>query len=188
MERLKGWPWKGNVRELKRCLENAVILTDGTTIFEQDLRLTGPVVSLPGAVSPLPPAVSPETEEDPRKSDQALLRVLREHSFDLQATAATLGWDRSTVMQRLKGMCFQALVQTGGDQRAAAASLAGEPGLTRLVEVKFKEYVEHLRKVVATYPSQEAALIGCRKRFKNLPERYQEALATLVRLNMEGGG
>jgi transcriptional regulator with GAF, ATPase, and Fis domain/CHASE2 domain-containing sensor protein len=182
MERLKGWPWKGNVRELKRCLENAVILTDGTTIFEQDLRLTGPVVSLPGAVSPLPPAVSPETEEDPRKSDQALLRVLREHSFDLQATATTLGWDRSTVMQRLKGMCFQALVQTKGDQRAAAASLAGEPGLTRLVEVKLKEYVEHLRKVVATYPSQEAALIGCRKRFKNLPERYQEALATLVRL------
>ena len=70
----------------------------------------------------------------------------------------------------------------------AAASLAGEPGLTRLVEVKLKEYVEHLGKVVATYPSTEAALTGCRKRFKNLPERYQEALATLVRLNMEGGG
>ena len=188
MERLKGWPWKGNVRELKRCLENAVILTDGPMILEQDLRLTGPAVLTPRDTTEVPSALSSEAEGDPRKSDQALLRVLRDHSFDLQATGATLGWDRSTVMQRLKGMCFQAMVETKGDERAAAASLAGEPGLTRLVEVKLKEYVEHLRKVVATYPTQEAALVGCRKRFKNLPERYQEALATLVRLNMEGGG
>jgi len=185
-DRLQSWPWKGNVRELKRCVENAVMLAEGATIQVEDLRLAGAVAAT--TTSTVPVTDASEGEGDPKKSDPALLKTIREHSFDLQATATTLGWDRSTVMQRLKGMCFQALVQTKGDQRAAAASLAGEPGLTRLVEVKLKEYVEHLGKVVATYPSTEAALTGCRKRFKNLPERYQEALATLVRLNMEGGG
>ncbi|MEC4889188.1 MAG: sigma 54-interacting transcriptional regulator [Nitrospira sp.] len=183
LDRLKAWPWKGNVRELKRCLENAVILADGATIMEEDLRLTGPAAGEAGGLAPAGPAVAlSEGDNDPKKSDTVLLRLLREHSFDLQATAATLGWDRSTVMQRLKGMCFQALVQQKGDERAAASRLAGDPGLTRLMEVKLKEYVEHLHKVVATFPSQEAALAGCRKRFKNLPERYHEALAELVRV------
>jgi len=188
LNRLTSWPWKGNVRELKRCLENAVILADGSTILEEDLRLAGPAALAPGAAVAVPAAEASDGNSDPRKSDQALLRVLRDHSFDLQATGATLGWDRSTVMQRLKGMCFQALVEAKGDQRNAASSLAGQPGLTRLVEVKLKEYVEHLNKVVATFPSEAAAVAGCRKRFKNLPERYQDALATLVRLHMDGGG
>lgn len=182
LNRLTSWPWKGNVRELKRCLENAVILADGSSILEEDLRLTGPAALAPGVVLAVPAAETSDENGDPRKSDQALLRVLRDHSFDLQATGATLGWDRSTVMQRLKGMCFQALVEAKGDQRNAASSLAGQPGLTRLVEVKIKEYVEHLSKVVATFPSEEAAVAGCRKRFKNLPERYHDALATLIRL------
>lgn len=188
VERLMSWPWKGNVRELKRCLENAVILADGNTILAQDLRLTGRASLTPPDTIAVSSALSSEAEGDPRKSDQALLRVLRDHSFDLQATGATLGWDRSTVMQRLKGMCFHAMVETKGDQRAAASSLAGQPGLTRLVEVKLKEYVEHLRTVAATYASAEAALVGCRKRFKNLPERYQEALATLIRLQSDERG
>jgi hypothetical protein len=45
----------------------------------------------------------------------------------MQATAAALGWDRSTVTQRLKGPCFQALVETGGDQAKAALVIAGDP-------------------------------------------------------------
>ena len=56
------------------------------------------------------------------------------------------------------------------------------------VEVKLNEYSVHLKKVVATFPSEETAVAGCRKRFKNLPERYQDALATLVRLHMKSGG
>ncbi|MEX5213243.1 MAG: sigma 54-interacting transcriptional regulator [Nitrospiraceae bacterium] len=187
LDRLKNYRWKGNVRELKWCIENAVVLAEGSMILEQDLRLTGTEsASQPPTIEP---AVPPEGDEDPRKSDQALLRLLREHSFDLQATAATLGWDRSTVMQRLKGMCFQALVQAKGNEREAASSLAGEPGLTRLVEVKLKEYLDHLRKVAAAFPSQEAALAGCRRRFKNLPERYHASLAELVRsVFVDNGG
>jgi hypothetical protein len=156
-------------------------------ILEQDLRLTGTWSASQSTT--IEPVVSSEGDEDPRKKDPALLRILREHSFDLQATAATLGWDRSTVMQRLKGMCFQALVQANGSEREAASSLAGEPGLTRLVEVKLKEYLDHLKKVASAFPSQEAALAGCRKRFKNLPERYHASLAELVRrVLVDNGG
>lgn len=179
MERLKAWPWKGNIRELKRCMENAVTLAQGPLIMEEDLRLGGAPVAHPGPI--VQPGGSPEGGDDPRKSDPALLQRLREHSFDLQATAATLGWDRSTVMQRLKGMCFESLVQMEGDESKVAAGMAGDLGLTRLVAVKLKEYVEHLQKIVATYPSQEAALVGCKKRFKNLPERYHAALTELIR-------
>jgi transcriptional regulator with PAS, ATPase and Fis domain/CHASE2 domain-containing sensor protein len=182
LDRLIRWPWKGNVRELKRCIENAIILAEGPVILEQDLRLSGVAAEISAVSNPeISSSVSSDGDDDPKKSDRALLQLLRDHSFDLQATAATLGWDRSTVMQRLKGMCFQALVQYKGDKRAAASSLAGDPGLTRLVEVRLKEYVEHLKKVVATFPSQETALAGCRKRFKNLPERYSVAVETLIR-------
>ena len=54
----------------------------------------------------------------------------------MQATARALGWDRSTVTQRLKGLGFQALVDSGGDRSKAAAALAGEAALARTVELK----------------------------------------------------
>ena len=43
-------------------------------------------------------------------------RALRRHGFDMQATARALGWDRSTVTQRLKGLGFRALVDSGRDR------------------------------------------------------------------------
>ena len=180
LERLNRWPWKGNVRELKRCVENAVVLAEGPMIIEEDLRLSGPVAE---QVSPsAPPAGAPSKGTgDPKKSDTALLQLLREHSFDLQATAATLGWDRSTVMQRVKGMCFQALADHQGNRRAAATALAGEQGLVRLIEAKITEYADHLKTTAASYPTEDEAIVGIRKRMKNLPERYFAAVETLIR-------
>ena len=107
-----------------------------------------------------------------------MLASLRRHGFDMQATARSLGWDRSTVTQRLKGMGFQALVESGGDRGRAAAALAGEPGLIRTVELKLGEYHEHLLRFAAGFDSAEAALAACRRRFKNLPERHFRSLET----------
>lgn len=178
-ECLKRWPWKGNVRELKHCVESAVILAQGPTIMEEDLRLGEASF---GHTAPVVQAVaSSDDGGDPKKSDTVLLRLLREHSFDRKATAAMLGWDRSTVMQRFKGMCFQALVTHDGDRTAAAADLAGEPGLTRLVEVQLTEYVDHLLKTARSFPTTDAAIAGCRKQFKNLQERYWGAVEALIR-------
>jgi hypothetical protein len=99
----------------------------------------------------------------------------------MQATARALGWDRSTVTQRLKGLGFRALVESGGDRARAAAALAGDPAQVRTVELKLGEYHEHLLRAVVTFESADAAVAACRRRFKNLPERHFRSLETLVR-------
>jgi hypothetical protein len=103
----------------------------------------------------------------------------------MQATARALGWDRSTVTQRLKGLGFRALVDSGGDHARAAATLAGDPTLGRTVEVKLREYHEHLLRAVAGIESADDAVAVCRRRFKNLPERHFRSLEILVRQHLD---
>ena len=110
-----------------------------------------------------------------------VLASLRHHGFDMQATARALGWDRSTVTQRLKGLGFRALVESGGDRQKAALELAGNPALGRTVELKLREYAEHLTKVVEGFAFPDDAIAACRRRFKNLPERHFRSLELLVR-------
>ncbi len=160
--------WPGNVRELQQCLRRAVALAEGAVLTPQDLGL---------------PA---EDEGRPEPSgDDAVLASLRAHGFDMQATAGALGWDRSTVTQRLKGLGFRALVEADGDRRAAALALGGDAALGRVVEVKLAEYHEHLLRTLAPFDSAEAALAACRRRFKNLPERHFRWLERLVRRHFE---
>jgi DNA-binding NtrC family response regulator/CHASE2 domain-containing sensor protein len=175
LDAIARWPWPGNVRELKQRLEQAVILMEGALISAQDLRFepqAGP------APADRLPRESPEADVS---GDQAVLARLRAHAFDMQATAQDLGWDRSTVTQRLKGMCFHALVKHGGDRGQAALTLAGERALARIVEVKLEDYYGHLQAVAEQYRSVNDAVAACRKRYKNLPERYLPAVEALVR-------
>ncbi len=99
----------------------------------------------------------------------------------MQATAKALGWDRSTVTQRLKGLCFQALVDSGGDQAKAASALAGDASLLRTVELKLMDYYGHLMETITPFTSADEALLDCKRRFKNLPERHFKSVEALVR-------
>jgi len=103
----------------------------------------------------------------------------------MQATARALGWDRSTVTQRLKGLGFRALVDAQGDRGKAALALAADPTLGRTVELKLREYSDHLLRVVEGFKSPDEAVAACRKRFKNLPERHFRSLELLVRQHLE---
>ena len=163
-----GWP--GNVRELQHCLRRAAALADHHVLGADDLRLTVTVPSRAGEL---------------QDTDATVLAALRRHAFDMQATARALGCDRSTVTQRLKGLGFRALVETGGDVARAAAELAGDPALSRTLEVKLSEYHEHLLRTVQPFDSAEAAVAACRRRFKNLPERHFGSLEALVRRSFE---
>ena len=165
---LQRYPWPGNVRELRHCLEQAVALASGPMLGVEDLRL--PTKSAAGTTA---------------TDDSAVLSCLRRHGFDMQATARALGWDRSTVTQRLKGLGFAALVDAGGDRGKAALALAGEARLVRAVEVKLAEYHEHLLRAVEGFASAEAAIAACRRRFKNLPDRHFRSLESLVRKKFE---
>jgi DNA-binding NtrC family response regulator len=160
--------WPGNVRELQHCLRQAGALSRSPVISPEDLRL---------------PGAAPRREET--EGDAAVLDSLRLHGFDMQVTARALGWDRSTVTQRLKGLGFRALVEAGGDRDKAALALAGSPALARTVALKLREYHEHLVRTVQEFDSADAAVSACRRRFKNLPERHFRSLELLVRQHFD---
>ncbi len=166
--------WKGNVREFRHCLEQAIALNDGPLLTKESLRLDS--ASVPPAVRAKASQIFP----DPA-SDTAVLNCLREHGFDMQATAKTLGWDRSTVTQRLKGLGFQALVEADGDQAKAALAIAGDPSHLRTVELKLMDYHSHLMSVIEPFATADEALLDCKRRFKNLPDRHFASVETLVR-------
>jgi transcriptional regulator with PAS, ATPase and Fis domain/CHASE2 domain-containing sensor protein len=166
--------WKGNVREVRHCLEQAVALNDGPLLTKESLRLDNASPSPAGRAKPS------QIHPDPA-SDAAVLNCLRQHSFDMQATAKTLGWDRSTVTQRLKGLCFQALVEADGDQANAALAIAGDPSHLRTVELKLMDYHSHLMSVIEPFATANEALLDCKRRFKNLPDRHFSSVETLVR-------
>jgi transcriptional regulator with GAF, ATPase, and Fis domain len=167
--------WKGNVRELQQCLQQAVALAEGHVITKEDLRLVPRERPSP-RIRQTSPAFVIETT-----GDQDVLACLRQQQFDMQATAQALGWDRSTVTQRLKGMGFRMLVESGGDQQKAALALAGDVTLARIVELKLLDYYDHLVKTIEGYSSAEEAITACKKRFKNLPDRHFRSVETLVR-------
>lgn len=166
--------WKGNVRQFRHCLEQAVALSDGPLLTKESLRLGGD--SAPSTGRGKPSQILP----DPA-SDAAVLNCLRQHGFDMQATAKTLGWDRSTVTQRLKGLCFQALVECNSDQTKAALAIAGDPSHLRTVELKLMDYYGHLLSVIEAFTTIDEALFDCKRRFKNLPDRHFTSVEALVR-------
>jgi len=175
LDALRAARWNGNVRELVQCLERAAILADGPLISRTDLRLAERDAasmedwSESGGVPP------------DQAGDVAVLKCLRAHRFDMQATARALNWDRSTVTQRLKGLCFEALVASRGDQDRAAQALAGEPTLVRAVALKVMDYHGHLIKTIQEFTTPEEAIADCRRRFKNLPDRHFRSVERLIR-------
>src|SRR5437588_12781613 len=92
-----------------------------------------------------------------------------------------LGCDPCTVTQRLKGMGFRALVESGGDRAKAAVALGCDPELTRTVELKLSEYYEHLLQSIKGFGSEEEAVAACKKRYKNLPDRHFHSVESLIR-------
>jgi hypothetical protein len=179
MDALIAHRWEGNIRELQHCLEQAVALSDGPVITRDDLRLVG--ASPEDAIAPAFTGVAADGN-----SDDSVLNCLRRHEFDMQATARALGWDRSTVTQRLKGMGFRALVQAGGDHAKAALQLAGNPALSRTVELKLLDYSQHLIQTVGAFASADEAILVCKRRFKNLPERHFRSVEALIRQHFDG--
>ena len=173
LDAIIAYRWPGNIRELRQTVAQAVALANGSLITEADLHLSRPVM----------PYVKGEGQgrlELERLEDDMVLECLRRHGFDMQVTAKALGWDRSTVTQRLKGLGFQALVAYQGNIEAAAQALAGEETLAPMVARRLREYSKNLLPPSRHYTSAEEAVADCRKRFRNLPERHFPAVEQLV--------
>jgi len=164
--------WPGNIRELRQTISQAVVLATGPVITEVDLNLAPTPISVVGE--------NWAKEDLGRREDAMVLDCLRRHKFEMQATAATLGWDRGTVTQRLKGLGFQALMEYQGNIQAAAHALAGDERFVRVVEGRLREYANNLVPSSKHYGSVEEAIADCRKRFRNLPERHFPAVEQLI--------
>jgi transcriptional regulator with PAS, ATPase and Fis domain len=171
---LREHDWPGNVRELRHAIERAIALNDGAILTKHSFALEE--TTRGNGRTQTTSAVLPDSA-----GDTAVLYCLRQHGFDMQAAAKALGWDRSTVTQRLKGLCFQALVESDGDLVKAAQAIAGDPCHLHTIELKLMDYYGHLLSVITPCTTADAALAVCQRRFKNLPDRHFASVEQLVR-------
>ncbi len=94
MERLAGYPWPGNIRELENLIERAVILS-------QNSELAVPLLELKSAILPQtqPMATLESAERD------HILRALQDTKWVIggsSGTAARLGMKRTTLISKMK--------------------------------------------------------------------------------------
>ena len=189
MDTLVAAPWPGNLRELKHTLTQAATLTDNGLITEENLKIKSRS-SHPSSTRNADDRAANEhllrsTGHVVCSDDHTILAILREHHFDMQTTAKALQWDRSTVTQRLKGIGFQALVRHHGNIESASQELAGKASLAPRVRDKLRDYYQNLIPVHQQAATFEEALTDCRRRMKNLPDRYFTAVETLLRWSRE---
>jgi DNA-binding NtrC family response regulator len=90
--------WQGNVRELKHAIEQAVLLTENTTISAADLSLQ----SFSGSFSSKPGIRLAEVEDRPDAERELLLETLRETRLNISKAARLLGISRDTMRYRIK--------------------------------------------------------------------------------------
>ena len=91
---LEGGQWSGNIRELQNCIEKAVILSEGTSLTAEDIRLEQ---ARPGAPAPGTLRAISDAEEE------RLVREAVERSAgNISAAAKMLGISRPTLYAKMK--------------------------------------------------------------------------------------
>ncbi len=98
MEKLKAYPWPGNVRQLRNVIESAVVLGDGPVIRPDDL-----VLPAPGAPAPAGEGWEPLTLEELQR--RHILKVLEHTGGNKKRAADLLGIERCTLYAKLKTLC-----------------------------------------------------------------------------------
>ena len=176
------YSWPGNIRELRQTLTQAAIRSRGKMIMVDHLQLeTFPSSGIEFSSRRKISVGAISHEGDYHWEDAAVLQHLRVYRFDMQATARAMQCDRSTVMQRFKGLSFQFLLTHKGNVSSAASSLSGDPALSKTVEKKLREYYGNLISFAKEFASPDEAIAHCRKRLKNLPDRHFPAVEELLR-------
>jgi DNA-binding NtrC family response regulator len=96
---LEAYPWPGNIRELQNVVERAVLLGKGEVIVPADLPREiagGPTMSIQRVGS----RTLKEALEDPER--QIILDVLESNNWNRNATADSLGVNRTTLYKKMK--------------------------------------------------------------------------------------
>jgi two-component system nitrogen regulation response regulator NtrX len=101
MDVLRRHPWRGNVRELRNTIERLLIMVEGDEIKPEDLAdvLRRPAEG--GAAGPPEPAASLQDFKAGAER-QFLVEKLREHKWNISATANAIGTPRSNLYKKLE--------------------------------------------------------------------------------------
>jgi DNA-binding NtrC family response regulator len=107
MERMRAYPWRGNVRELRNVIERAVLLRRGDCIYPADLLFDvaqAPAASPASAVSPAGDHQHPPQSHQRLDAviDAHIQQVLRSTKGNKTQAARRLGISLSTLKRRLK--------------------------------------------------------------------------------------
>jgi two-component system nitrogen regulation response regulator NtrX len=95
---LKRRPWRGNIRELKNAVERLLIMTEGDEVSSEDLDS---VLRSENAVPAAEPASSLKGFKESAERT-FLVERLREHQWNISATATAIGTPRSNLYKKLE--------------------------------------------------------------------------------------
>ncbi len=96
LTRLRSQHWPGNVKELAKCIERAVLTCDGTSIGANDLCLPGETTGATLADSIPSGLLLADAEK------RYILRTLAENQENRTRTASSLGIGRNTLVRKIK--------------------------------------------------------------------------------------
>ncbi len=102
LERLQGYEWRGNVRELYNVIERLLILVEGDEIEASDVdQFVRPGTRSGGAAQELISAYDDFTEARDQFEKRFIQRKLDEHDWNVSQTAETIGIQRSHLYNKL---------------------------------------------------------------------------------------
>ena len=97
--------WRGNVRELRNVIEQAAVLSSGSVICAEDLRLESPTPSngsiLRGCETGVPFRDAKKHAVESFEKGY-LIRALREHGGNISRTAEAIGMVRQSLQQKIR--------------------------------------------------------------------------------------
>ncbi|TVR05114.1 MAG: sigma-54-dependent Fis family transcriptional regulator [Deltaproteobacteria bacterium] len=100
MERLKAWPWKGNVRELENCVEHCLVFADGKRVDLGDLP--APIAGMdPGESMPVPSLDIPLNDALEQLERRLIMRAWERAGGVKTETARLLGIKPSALYYKL---------------------------------------------------------------------------------------
>jgi transcriptional regulator with GAF, ATPase, and Fis domain/CHASE2 domain-containing sensor protein len=172
MEILKKYDWRGNVREMSSIIKRAVIMAkyDG-----RDMLRT----------KDLPDEMHSLIEDNIDIADR-ILDSLRNKKFSRSSISETAeelgGFNRGTISEYLRGICFKTLVEQdmNVDTAIMLISNSTDREVVERVKKKLLEFIHNAVDIVDKQKQLAENLTKSKPKFKNLPQKYHVYLDTVI--------
>ncbi|MFQ5797620.1 MAG: sigma 54-interacting transcriptional regulator [Bacteroidota bacterium] len=164
--------WRGNVRELESAIKRAVVLAKAEK--RNLIRMRD-----------LPEEIVAVVKEKIDIEDQ-ILEGLRGKQFSRSAISDTAeelgGFNRGTIAEYFRGICFKAFVEHGWDVDGTirAVSSSEDQTVNERVRKKVEEYLGNVVEPIDRSKSLKEVKQSATPKYKNLPQRYHLYLSEII--------